>query len=408
MILNKRITSAVVALALTCVAAGARNVTLTAAGTLKDAGIDPAETELTISGPINAADFSYIFDNLGKLQTLNLAKSTITAYSGAPLPYVGVTTSPAATLPPYCLAGMTNLTGVTLPEGLKAIGKGALSGSGIISLKVPASVTTIGDYALMRCPKLQIVRMESGVTSIGTRAFAYCPALTTVELSSNLSEIPEGLFEACGGLHSLDLATLARCTEIGPWALAECQGVSTLVLPESAEVLAKGALYGTSSVNTLVLPAGIAEIRDGAMGAMESLTTLRADNVTSVPRLGENVWTRVEQPEVTLVAPDAQVNDYRDADQWRDFNVIKKSDWQSSTQNIAASVGKTTVAIALDGSQMTVSAGNKRLGDTSVFNAAGSRIATVRADHSATFNVSGWGKGVYLIVTEVGMAKVAL
>lgn len=396
-------------LALGAATAQARDIASLKAGTLKDAGIDAAETQLTITGEMDASDFFYIFDNLNSLKSLNISGVNIVAYNGSPLPYTGMTRSAAGVLPDYALAGLTSLTDLRLPSSIKVIGKGSLSGSGITTLTVPAGVTEIKDYAMMRCASLQSVSMSDKVTSIGTRAFAYCPKLTTINLSASLTEIPEGLFEACGGLRSLNLDDLASCTEIGPWALAECRGISTLVLPDNAEVLGKCSLYGTASITTLALPAAMAEIHEGAMGGMKYLGTLNAAKVEAVPALGANVWSQVDQPSAVLVAPDAQVDQYAGADQWKEFNIIEASKYQSSTENIEAEVGGSNLTIGIDGSVMTIASSGKALGTVAIYNVGGTQVASAgNCGESVKFKVEGWPKGVYLVVSGAGVAKVTI
>lgn len=377
------------------------------AGMLAAANVAPDETELTISGEMNAADFFYIFDSMASLRSLDISKVSVVAYMGDVLPYTGMSASEAGKLPAYALTGLTNLQEIKLPAGLKTIGKGSLSGSGITSLDIPASVNTIEDYALMRCPNLRSVSMSSGVTSIGTRAFAYCPRLDNVVLSDALTVIPEGLFEACGGLQRLDLEALGKCGEIGPWALAQCNGLTTLVLPSGAEVIGKCAIYGTSMIETLVLPADVAEIGDGAMGAMSSLNLLRVDKVTSVPDLGRNVWSQVGQSGVKLVTPDSQVDSYKNAEQWKNFNIIPLSQWQTSTENVESAVGESGIRVGVSGGVLTVS-GGARLGTVSIYDVSGKRVASKSGDNRVCFDVEGWTSGVYLIVSGIGVAKVSV
>lgn len=386
------------------IASGATDIKNLQAGKLTDAGIDPAEKTLTVSGSMNAADFNYILDNLANLESLNLANVTIAEYAGEALPYTGMTSSPANTLPDYALTGLTKLTSITLPKSLKAIGKGALSGSGITSLSVPESVTSIAPYAAMRCESLQSVIIPESVTKIGARAFAYCPKLTTVKLSASVNEIPEGLFEACGGLKSVNLTALTNCSEIGPWAFAECNGTQTLVLPASLTEIAQGALYAAKSISALILPEGVTYLGDNAMGNMTGLKNINVAEVATVPELGNDVWVNVDQPNVTLVTPDGRDQEYRDSPQWQNFNITS----QSSTQTIHSTIGSETISVKLSDGILHISAGGKKLGNIAVFNAAGRRLVSITAGDNADISLSGWPSGVYLVVSELGATKIAI
>lgn len=378
------------------------------AGTLKDCGISANEPTLKLSGQMDASDFFYIFDNLNELRELNLSDVEIIAYSGKPLNYTGLSVSPAHTLPDYALTGMTNLSSIALPNNLKAIGKGSLSGTGITSISVPNSVITIEDYALMRCANLESIEIPESVTSLGERAFAYCPSLKTVTIAATLKSIPEGLFEACGGLRDISLEYLAQCTEIGPWALAECNGIETLVLPQNAQIINDAALYAASGIKLLKLPESVSYIGDNAMTAMTALNTLNASEVIAIPELGENVWGRINKGQVTLVTPNNQTDEYKAAEQWNEFNIIPKDEWQSSTQNISSEIGESHLTIKVTDSELMVTNENSCLGVVSIYNVGGTRVATAVAEHSAKFNVANWTPGVYLVVTSKGVAKVSI
>lgn len=395
---------------LSALCAGARTVSGLTAGGLASAGIEPTETELTVSGNMNAADFAYIFDNLPQLQKLDISRADIEAYAGAPLKYTGMYRSPANTLPAYSLTGLTELREIVLPESLEAIGKGALSGAGITSLTVPPSVTSIDDYACMRCPRLKSVNIPGGVTRIGTRAFAYCPELSDVSIAASLPSLPEGIFEACGGLKTLDLQMLAQCTEIGPWALADCGGIETLVLPSGSTAIGKGALYGTSSVGILELPPTIDRIGDNAMTAMTALNTINASQVNRVPELGENVWSRVDQAKVVLVTPNDRAQAYGEAEQWKEFYIMPLDKWQSSTESIDINAGTRELTATLSGEVLTVKSAGSSPGRVAIFDVAGRRVAgsPASAGSTVTFNVGGWPGGVYLIVSEIGIIKITI
>lgn len=390
-------------------AANAADVKDLKAGTLKNCGIADNEVTLSVTGQMDASDFFYIFDNLNELKELNISEVEIVAYSGKPLSYTGLSMSPAHTLPDYALTGMTNLSSVVLPNSLKCIGKGSLSGTGLTSLRVPQGVTTIGDYALMRCSELTSIEIPESVASLGERSFAYCPKLETVSIMASLTSIPEGLFEACGGLKDINLEYLTQCTEIGPWALAECNGMETLVLPYNSAVIDDAALYGAAGVKLLKLPETVSYIGNNAMSAMTALNTLNVSDVQAIPELGENVWGRIDKSAVTLVTPNHQVNDYMAAEQWNEFNIIPLDEWQSSTHNIASEIGSNHVTVKVIGDELIINASESSLGTVSIYNVAGTRVATTMTDSAtAKFNVANWTSGVYLVVTSASVTKVSI
>jgi hypothetical protein len=66
----------------------------------------------------------------------------------------------------------TNLTSITLPEGITSIGNSAFYGcTGLPSITLPNSVTSIGDRAFSGCTGLTFITIPPSVTSIGSSAF---------------------------------------------------------------------------------------------------------------------------------------------------------------------------------------------------------------------------------------------
>ena len=79
------------------------------------------------------------------------------------------------------------------------LGDGAFSGcSGLTSLTLPSSVTSIDGYAFDGCSGLTSLTIPSGVTSIGKWAFYGCSGLTSIYVyPENLPELGTDIFNEC-------------------------------------------------------------------------------------------------------------------------------------------------------------------------------------------------------------------
>lgn len=386
------------------------------AGTLaQEVGADTLATELNVlSGTLNAADFSFISDKMLALTGINLAGCTVEGYRGEPLPYSHLTVSPAATLPAYAFLGMKSLQEVTLPESLTAIGTAAFSGSGITAIELPASVKSVGDYAFLRCTALKSVALPAALQSMGREAFANCSALESVTFGdgtdeSALTSLPEGAFEGCVALRSINLADLARCENIGPWALAHMGGLTALSLPEAVRTLEQGALIGNSEVTELSLPGTLESLSDNAMSGMTGLTRIDATELSSVPALGRNVFSSINCPEVMLIASDYPMkNEFMAADQWKEFNIFTED--EATGTEVPVTDSDSSLRVSADGVALSVMAHGGTLTDVAVYNAAGLRVAyqASPADNAASFGIQAWPRGVYLVVTNLGISKISL
>lgn len=81
----------------------------------------------------------------------------------------------------HAFQGCSGLTSITIPNSVTSIGDYAFSAcSGLTSITIPNSVTSIGEYAFESCSGLTSVNIPNSVTTIGGDAFLFCKALTTV------------------------------------------------------------------------------------------------------------------------------------------------------------------------------------------------------------------------------------
>jgi len=69
--------------------------------------------------------------------------------------------------------------------------------SGLTSIEIPSSVTSIGNYAFKDCRGLTSIEIPFGVTSIGYFAFSGCSGLTSIEIPSSVTTIEDWAFSYC-------------------------------------------------------------------------------------------------------------------------------------------------------------------------------------------------------------------
>ena len=75
----------------------------------------------------------------------------------------------------YAFYGCTGLTSVTIPNSVTSIAEGTFSGcSSLTSVNIPNSVTSIAEGAFPGCRSLTSITIPNSVTSIGDYAFSFC------------------------------------------------------------------------------------------------------------------------------------------------------------------------------------------------------------------------------------------
>ena len=106
------------------------------------------------------------------------------------------------------------------------IGKDAFSHCGIISVALPAGVTSIGFCAFSACFSLTSISIPEGLISIDGAAFAGCSGLTSVSLPDGLTSIGQSTFYECKGLTSLSLPE--TLVSIGDRAFDGCSALTSV------------------------------------------------------------------------------------------------------------------------------------------------------------------------------------
>ena len=194
-------------------------------------------TNLKIIGEINGTDWCFIREMAGcdyncektggKLSMLDLSDAKIVKGG---LPYIkyngGVYTSNDK-LGYAAFSDCSGLTSLTIPSSVTSIGEYAFDGcSGLTSLTIPSSVTSIGEYAFYGCSGLTSLTIPSNVTSIGESAFDGCSGLTSLTIPSSVTSIGYCAFLGCSGLTSFTIPS--SVTSIGWGAFCGCRGLTSI------------------------------------------------------------------------------------------------------------------------------------------------------------------------------------
>ena len=250
-------------------------------------------TNLKIVGKINGTDLKFIREmagrdfNLkktdGKLSILDLSDAKIVAGGDAYVRYgENHYTSKNDKLGVYAFVDCSGLTSLTIPSSVTSIGYGAFEGcSGLTSLTIPSGVTSIGFYVFSGCSGLTSLTIPSGVTSIGDRAFYGCSGLTSITIPSSVTSIGSETFRGCSGLTSLTIPS--GVTSIGDYAFEGCSGLTSLTIPSGVTSIGDYAFEGCSGLTSLTIPSGVTSIGDYAFEGCSGLTSLTIPSgVTSI------------------------------------------------------------------------------------------------------------------------------
>ena len=181
--------------------------------------------------------------------------------------------STVTTIGDYAFQGCRGLTSVTLPNGLTNIGNDAFwRCSGLISFTIPESVTSIGSGAFMECSSLTSIDIPNGVTAISRTTFKGCSSLTSITIPEHVTSIGSGAFMECSSLTSVDIPN--GVTTIGSYAFQLCSGLTSISIPERVTSIGTYAFQLCSGLTSVTIPNSVISIGNQAFSGCSGLTTI--------------------------------------------------------------------------------------------------------------------------------------
>lgn len=113
----------------------------------------------------------------------------------------------------------SEITGVTIPQGVKEIGQYAFYETGTLeSVVIPSSVEVIDNNGFCDCPALKSVTFNKGLKRINDSAFSDCEALTSINLPDGLTVLEDCAFNNCENLEKITFPNSLVEAEVGCFA----------------------------------------------------------------------------------------------------------------------------------------------------------------------------------------------
>ncbi|MGL5785286.1 MAG: leucine-rich repeat domain-containing protein [Bacteroidales bacterium] len=285
----------------------AKTVNMTQAGTLDGlltANEKNTITDLILTGPIDARDFKTMREQIYRLAVLDMEGANIEEYSGNNGTDKYTSSYPANEIPTYAFSFnynfMKDLTTVKFPAGVTSIGNYAFSGCMELrdELKFPAGLTKIGECAFKDCFGLRgALKLPAGVTSIGSQAFQNCHGLKgELIIPDGVTSIGSSVFSGCNGFEGA-LKLPASLITIGECAFENCFGL-------------KGEL---------IIPDGVTSIGSQAFSRCTGLTNIRSYAQTP-PVIAYNTF---ENTGIKIAfVPTGSKAAYKSANYWNSLMII--------------------------------------------------------------------------------------
>lgn len=191
--------------------------------------------------------------------------------------------------------------------------------SKLSEIKLPTTITEIGDLALFDCNSLTKLTIPETVSAIRVAAFMHCDSITDIILPKNLSVLAESVFRACISLKDIP-SWPSNITRIPFATFAACFSFIEISIPDNIIWIDGHAFWDCTALQRVDIPATVTRIGDYAFQNCNSLEKLIC-YPTTPPTLGTEIFYGGAVPD--LYTPYDSRDSYKWANGW--YNYYKNS-----------------------------------------------------------------------------------
>ena len=161
-------------------------------------------------------------------------------------------------------------------------------------------VTNMGTSSNVIIPKeVSYKGRKYAVTAIGRRAFAECDAISSIILPNTITTTGCLAFTNCHNLYSISIPYSVTTIDYG--AFSECENLTSITLPNTITTIGKEAFSECLHLTSITLPNSLTAISERMFYQCSSLTTITIPS--SVTSIGEWAFAKCENLTAITLPP---------------------------------------------------------------------------------------------------------
>ena len=179
----------------------------------------------------------------------------------------------------YPFDGCSNLKTIEFEEGITQIPTGIFGNTGLENVKIPDTVTSIGERSFADCTKLEKIIFSEKIETINGRAFLGCSSLKSVSLPDSITSMDTEIFSGCTSLSSVKLPN--KCVNITSSTFEGCTSLTEITLPDTVTTIQDHAFKNCTALKTINWSKSITDIQSYAFENCDALTKLDIPNTVT-------------------------------------------------------------------------------------------------------------------------------
>ncbi|MCM1223102.1 MAG: leucine-rich repeat domain-containing protein [Lachnospiraceae bacterium] len=203
------------------------------------------------------------------------------------------------------------------------IGGGSFAGTQITSLTLPEGIRAIGGTAFQNCSKLTSINFPEGLQSIGEKAFENSQ-LSVINLPNTVTSLGKQCFPST----TKELTLSTSLTEI-PEQMCMRSSITAIAVPEGVATIYNEAFYSSQKAINISLPSTLKQVGHQTFYESTSVTTVvcAAANPPAVNSgQKDRLFSTETYNKAVLIVPVGSKSAYQAADAWSNFASIEEKE----------------------------------------------------------------------------------